>query len=628
MMSNIPEIVFWLIPGLPLAAFGIVFLGLRILRLKSGFAALLSVSATAASFGLSLWTGISMLSAPGTSSLDGFNWFSSGNAITVDIGLLINPLTAIMLVVVSTVSLLVQIYSIGYMRGDNALNRYFSFISLFTFAMLFMVMSNNLLVMFMAWELVGLCSYLLIGFWFHRPKAASAAKKAFFVTRIGDFGFLAAILILFSSTGTFSIEGIHQAAASGIVSSAAITWAALGIFFGAMGKSSQFPLHTWLPDAMEGPTPVSALIHAATMVAAGVFLVARMFPLFEYSETALSTVAIVGGITALLAATIALVMWDIKKVLAYSTISQLGYMMLGIGLGGPGVALFHLFTHAFFKALLFMGAGSVNHSTGTLDMRNMGGLARYMPWTCITFVIGALSLSGIWPLAGFFSKEEILAAALEGQPVLFAIALLTVFITAFYMFRAVFTTFGGSYRGRSKPHESSAAMLLPMLVMAVLAVCAGWLNATGAIDSLLGDGTKHAWTTGIFGVFTHSLTWISLLMAAAGIFLAWAIYVKRWFSAERISSRFALPYFFFINKYWFDEIYNIIIGNKLLNKGIFSFFEKLDERIIDGAVNGIARLTSSTGSFVRRAQNGRLQTYLLFFAAGLAILVLMMVIIS
>ncbi|MDD4635072.1 MAG: NADH-quinone oxidoreductase subunit L [Dehalococcoidales bacterium] len=626
-MNNISELVFWLIPGLPLAAFVVVFIGLRTLRASAGFGALVSIGATIASFGLSLWTCIKMFYKPEIHLLDGFTWFSPGNTITADVGFLINPLTAIMLVVVSTISLLVQIYSIGYMRGDGGLNRYFSFISLFTFAMLSLVMSDNLLVMFMSWELVGLCSYLLIGFWFHRPEAANAAKKAFFITRIGDFGFLAAILVLFNAAGTFDIQGIHQAAAAGIISGSAITWAALGIFFGAMGKSAQFPLHTWLPDAMEGPTPVSALIHAATMVAAGVFLVARMYPLFELSEAALTVVSIVGGITALLAATIALVMWDIKRVLAYSTISQLGYMMAGIGLGGPAIAIFHLFTHAFFKALLFMGAGSVSHSTGTFDMRKMGGLSRYMPWTCVTFVIGALSLSGIWPLAGFFSKEAILANAANNQPVLFAILLLTVLLTAFYMFRVVFTTFGGRYNGQGKPHESPMVMLLPMIALAILAISSGWLNATGTIDSLLGDGIEQSWITGIFGVFSHLLTWVSLMLVAGGIFLAWTIYSKKWFSADRISTRFAPAYALLANKYWFDEFYNDIIGGTILNKGLFGAFEKLDNLIIDKAVNGTATLIHNTSALLRKAQNGKLQTYLFFFTAGLALILFLVIII-
>ncbi|MDO9580997.1 MAG: NADH-quinone oxidoreductase subunit L, partial [Bacteroidales bacterium] len=338
---------------------------------------------------------------------------------------------------------------------------YYAAMSLFTASMLGLVLADNLLFVYVFWEMVGLCSYLLIGFWFHKKSAANAAKKAFIVTRLGDFGFLAAILLLYFNTGTFDIVQLHSLAIAGTLGGTVLTWAAIGIFAGAAGKSAQFPLHVWLPDAMEGPTPVSALIHAATMVAAGVFLVARTFPLFAHSMEAMTTVAVVGGFTAIFAATMGLVMTDIKRVLAYSTISQLGYMMLGLGTGGVVIGIFHLFNHAFFKALLFLGAGSVNHATGTFDMRQMGGLRRFMPWTYATFLIASISIAGIWPLSGFWSKDEILASSLQAQPILFYLAMITVFMTAFYMFRVVFMTFGGEYRGggeeaHGQPHESPA----------------------------------------------------------------------------------------------------------------------------------------------------------------------------
>jgi len=618
MMNNIPEALIWMIPGLPLAAFTVLFVVVRALKIRSNLNGYLSIAATAVSFAFSLWTAAGLFSSPGENAVAGFEWLNLGGKLVIELGLIIDPLTGIMLVVVTLVSLLVQIYSLGYMHGSKSLNRYFAFISLFTFAMLGLVMADNLLIMFMCWELVGLCSYMLIGFWYHRPAAAQAARKAFFITRIGDFGFLAAILLLFSSAGTLDVAGIHSAAAGGVISSAAITWAALGIFMGAMGKSAQFPLHTWLPDAMEGPTPVSALIHAATMVAAGVFLVGRMYPLFELSPTALNTVATIGAVTALFAGTIALVMHDIKKVLAYSTISQLGYMMLGLGLGGVAVALFHLFTHAFFKALLFMGAGSVNHSTGTFDMRKMGGLARLMPWTCATFVIGSLSLSGIWPLAGFFSKEEILSSALSNQPVLFAMALITAFMTAFYMFRVVFLTFGGEYQSRLKPHESGRIMLIPMLVLAVLAVSAGWLNATGRLTAILGHGHEHSWITGLLGIFTHPLAWISLAVAGSGITLAWAMYHKRWISAKKIAWTFRSAYTVFFHKYWIDELYEKYIGARFFNNGLFNLFNRFDTTVIDGTVNDIAGLNLKSSKAIRALHNGRLTRYSLVFLFGVA----------
>ncbi len=410
--------------------------------------------------------------------VDDIQWAVIGS-LNIHIGVLVDALTAVMVVVVTFVSLMVQIYSQGYMKGDPGYPRYYAFMSLFTACMLGLVLANNILFMFVFWEGVGLGSYLLIGFWFHKPSAANAAKKAFIVTRAGDFGFLAAILLLYAQTGTFDTQTLYNLVATGALAGSVLTWVAIGIFAGAAGKSAQFPLHVWLPDAMEGPTPVSSLIHAATMVAAGVFLVARFYPLFQHSAEAMTTVAVIGAFTAIFAASMGLVMNDIKRVLAYSTISQLGYMMLGLGVGSVAIGIFHLFTHAFFKCLLFLGSGSVNHGTGTFDMRLMGGLRKVMPWTYATFVIGSLSLAGIWPLAGFWSKDQILVAALTNNPVLFTLAIVTVFMTAFYMFRAVFMTFHGEYKGGAipehgghdepshGPHESPAVMVAPMVVLAV-----------------------------------------------------------------------------------------------------------------------------------------------------------------
>jgi NADH-quinone oxidoreductase subunit L len=409
-----------------------------------------------------------------------------------------DELTAIMLVVVSGVSLLVQIYSQGYMHGDPGYHRYFAWMSLFTMSMLGLVLATNLLLLYVFWEGVGLGSYLLIGFWFHKPSAAAAAKKAFVVTRFGDFGFLIGILIIYFNTGTFNIHELNTMDLATILGSTTLALAMLGIFSGAIGKSAQFPLHTWLPDAMEGPTPVSSLIHAATMVAAGVYLVARTLPMFVGSEFAIMFVAVIGGFTAIFAASMGLVANDIKRVLAFSTMSQLGYMMLGLGTVGVAISqghltmdegislgvavgIFHLFTHAFFKCLLFLGAGSVSHATHTFDMRLMGGLRKYMPVTFVLFLLGSLSLAGIWPLAGFWSKDLILLRSWEYTPVLFWLAMITVFMTAFYMFRVIFMTFSGEYRGGEKdhghgddhahhgePHESPMVMLFPMIMLAIM----------------------------------------------------------------------------------------------------------------------------------------------------------------
>ncbi|MEK7806950.1 MAG: NADH-quinone oxidoreductase subunit L, partial [Chloroflexota bacterium] len=424
----IGEAAVWTIFFLPLGAFVVIALVTRpFLNRYSLLSGLLLVAALGVALGLSIWA-LRSVALGHDLRFESHEWLGLGGA-TIEMGLLLDPLTAIMLVVVCGISLVIQVYSLGYMRGDPGFARYFAYMSLFTAAMLGLVLSANIIQLYVFWELVGVSSYLLIGFWHERPAAAAAAKKAFIVTRIGDVGFLIAILYLFTQADDFAAAGLNplhipdiwQAAQPvavgglGILAGTALTWLTLGIFAGAAGKSGQFPLHAWLPDAMEGPTPVSALIHAATMVAAGVFLVARFYPLFQQSSDALAVVALIGAFTALMAATMALVMKDIKRVMAYSTISQLGYMMAALGVGAYSAALFHLVTHAAFKALLFLGAGSVNHSAGTFDMRYMGGLGRRMPWTYLLTAIGGLSLVGIFPLAGFWSKDEILVGAWTGS---------------------------------------------------------------------------------------------------------------------------------------------------------------------------------------------------------------------
>ncbi|MBM3174659.1 MAG: NADH-quinone oxidoreductase subunit L, partial [Chloroflexi bacterium] len=426
---------------------------------------------------------------------------------------------------------------------------------------------------------------------------------------------------------------IHALAVAGTLGGTVLTWVAIGIFAGAAGKSAQFPLHVWLPDAMEGPTPVSALIHAATMVAAGVFLVARFFPLFEHSEIALTTVAIIGAVTAIFAASMGLVMNDIKRVLAYSTISQLGYMMLGLATGGVAIGIFHLFNHAFFKALLFLGAGSVNHGTGTFDMRLMGGLRKTMPWTYITFLIASLSLAGIWPLAGFWSKDEIVASAID-KPVLFTLALITVFMTAFYMFRAIFMTFTGEYRGGAPsehgahsshehhgPHESPKVMVIPLVILAVLSVCSGWVNLTGGFGNFMGygegHGAAHSIVEGFFGVLTHPIPLIALLVAGLGILLAYAMYSAKWISNEAVGKAFKPLYTLLSRKYFMDELYEKVIVVRVLVNGIFAGLAIFDDRVVDGAVNGAASGTAAAGGAIRKVQTGQLQLYGMFIVLGL-----------
>ena len=586
-----------------------------------------------------------------------------------------DPLTAIMLVVVTGVSLMVQIYSMGYMKpsshepensehhgpeelGNPVYARYFAYMSLFTASMLGLVMAANVVQMFVFWELVGLCSYLLIGFWFHRPAAAAAAKKAFIVTRVGDFGFLIALMYLFFKTFTQSenyleihvinanLPGLVEA---GVITGGALTLIALGMFIGAIGKSGQFPLHTWLPDAMEGPTPVSALIHAATMVTAGVFLVARFFPIFEHSADIMKIVTIIGGVTAIFAATMGLVSNDIKRVLAYSTVSQLGYMMLALGVGAYGPAIFHLFTHAFFKALLFLGSGSVNHATGTFDMRYMGGLRKKMPITYITFLIGSLSLAGIFPLAGFWSKDEILLNAFKDGDLIsismmgFLLAIIAVFMTAFYMFRALFMTFEGDFRGGSEKDpeaqahgpvhlaESPFPMVLPMIILAVPAVIIGFL-----VNPIVNIGIPKHWFTYEFlgkaldyNYHVHTahhqfdllLAIVSLSIALLGILLAWAMYKRNPYLAPSTLGRVSGPiYTLLLNKYYFDEAYERFITGKIYYRGIAQISDWIDRNIVDRIVNIVGWLGANFGSLIRELQSGQTQMYATVTSVGIIII--------
>jgi NADH-quinone oxidoreductase subunit L len=630
-----PSSLAWLIFFLPVISFAVIALLVRpFVKPESRIAGYLTIAAIAGSLVLSIWAVITVAGQPDhLLKVDSISWLNIGN-FSLSLGILMDSLTAVMLVVICTVSLMVQIYSQGYMHGDPGYHRYYAWMSLFTASMIGLVLSSNLLMTFVFWEMVGLCSYLLIGFWFHRPSAANAAKKAFIVTRIGDFGFLIALLILFTSSGTFDIGQLIDKANAGVLAGSTLTFAAIGIFAGAAGKSAQFPLHTWLPDAMEGPTPVSALIHAATMVAAGVFLVARTLPLFEHSATALTTVAAIGGFTAIFAASMGLVAVDIKRVLAYSTVSQLGYMMLGLGAGGVVIGIFHLFNHAFFKALLFLGSGSVNHATGTFDMREMGGLKKVMPWTYALFVIGSLSLAGIWPLAGFWSKDEILSSAWDYNKLLFVLALITVFMTAFYMFRVVFMTFGGESRavkphghagghaGHGEPHESPQVMVIPMVVLAVLAVISGFWGVTGHFASFMGEqSSTQNFFAGLFNVFTHPLPWISLAIAGLGILLAYAIYSAGWLSRERIGETFKPLYTLFFRKYFLDELYENILVKQVLMGGMFARFQWFDTSVVDGVANGVGDSPVESGKVLRKTESGQLQVYGLTIALGLVAII-------
>jgi len=646
---------------LPLFSFAIISFVIRpFFNHKSLYSGYLTIGCIAVSLVLSIATLISVNSNHGHIDAGTYDWITVGDTSIIQLGLMIDQLTAIMMVVVSFCSLMVQIYSQGYMHGDAGYSRYFAAMSLFTASMLGLVMAGNLLQLFVFWELVGLCSYLLIGFWFHKPSAAAAAKKAFIVTRIGDFGLLAAVLYLYAKTGTFDIASLHHEAviAGGLLTGGVATWAAIGIFAGAVGKSAQFPLHVWLPDAMEGPTPVSSLIHSSTMVTAGVFLVARFFPIFAASETALMLVAGIGGFTAIFAASMALVAVDIKRVLAYCTVSQLGYMMLGLGsiglvtfygdhsehltehmaIGVAAIGIFHLFNHAFAKCLLFQASGSVNHATGTFDMTKMGGLRKHMRWTYLVYLIGTISMAGIWPLACFWSKDHILVEAMElngAMKAFFYMGMITAFMTAFYMFRTLFMTFHGEYKGgesshghgsndgHGKLHESPKVMIIPMLALAMMAIGSGWLNANGWFSRFFGEDASKSIVDNVFTMFTehNALPLISLIVALLGAGLAYLMYIRRWPSSEVVGRTFSVPYKVFFRKYWMDELYEKVFVVRILVDGIFRITQMFDTYVVDGLVNAVGWGTLADGQVMRKAQTGQLQAYGLVMVLGLVIII-------
>ena len=551
------------------------------------------------------------------------DWFETGNpgysidrvyqGISGVLGIVIDPLTISMLGLITFVALMVQIYSLG----DPRLNWYYAFHAMFAAAMLGLVLADNFLMLYIAWELVGACSYLLIGFWFERPAAREAAKKAFVVTRIGDVGLLIGILLLWSQVGSFSMSETFEAAQSGHLSSSVITWSAILIFLGAAGKSAQFPFHVWLPDAMEGPTPVSALIHAATMVAAGVYLVARAFPLFEQSTEALMVVSVVGLVTALGAATIALVSTDLKRILAYSTISHLGLMMLSLGALGYTAAIFHLVAHGFSKALLFLGAGSVMHSTDELDVRKLGGLRIAMPITAILFSVGALSLGGIPVLAGFWSKDEILLAVYSNLPPIFIIlTLLTVFLSALYMARAMFLVFFGTIGGSlGSAHESPASMTWTMGILGFFAITFGFLalNLGGPLEGF-----------GHFVFFEHAevfhFNWwlgsISVLLALAAFMAAYLAYFRYWPVMARINEKLSPVLKVIENKYYLDEGYQWVIDKVVLSvANLIGYFDRAV--VNDIGVNGPARIIRFIGISFRLHITGNVYSYALGIAIGM-----------
>jgi NADH-quinone oxidoreductase subunit L len=544
--------------------------------------------------------------------------------LTIPIALLLDRLSSVMMLVVTGVSFLIHVYSLGYMAHDEDRVRYFSHLNLFVFFMLMLVMSTNLLMLFVGWEGVGLCSYLLIGFWFKRPSAAAAAKKAFIVNRIGDAGLILGLIMAYYAFGTLDLlsitDHIGGLAPERLGELGVITVVALLLFLGACGKSAQLPLHVWLPDAMEGPTPVSALIHAATMVTAGVYLVARLAPLYRQSETAMLVVSVIGVLTAFMAATIALVQTDIKKVLAYSTVSQLGFMFLACGVGVFGVAVFHLATHAFFKALLFLGAGSVIHALGgEQDMRRMGGLARRLPWTFWTFVIGAASLAGLPFMAGFFSKDMILEGAFaSGRTAIFVAALFSALLTAVYITRLVCLTFLGDSRldaeKTAHAHESPWVMLVPLILLAIGSAAAGVIPIPTLLKPVMrgAEAEPHA---------AHWLPYAATTVALLGIVVAAYLYLLYKEIPARLAS--ALPWVRRVleAKWGFDNLYNAFARRVLVDGGTRVLWRGADTALIDGTVNGAARVVGSIAATLRNAQTGLVRSHALLILGGAVALV-------
>ena len=606
----------WLAPVFCVAAFTVIAVLGRFLPRQGAH---LSVLAILGGFAIFWYVLTEFLSSGG--GIYQVDWFTVGD-VTLSWGIIVDELSIVMLGLVTLVALAVQVYSLSYMKDEPAFGWYFAVHSLFAAAMLTLILADNFLLLYIAWELVGLCSYLLIGFWYQRRSAAEAAKKAFITTRIGDVGLLIGILLLFNETGTFDIATIIHVAEQGAISSGTLTAALLLIFLGAMGKSAQFPLHVWLPDAMEGPTPVSALIHAATMVVAGVFLVARVFPLFVLSSDAMLVVTVIGLITALGAAAMALVMTDLKRVLAYSTISHLGFMMLALGAGGYTAAIFHLLAHAFAKALLFLGAGSVTHGTDKTDIRDMGGLRKRMPLTFITFGIGALALAGIPPLGGFFSKDEILVAVLDGRhPIFFVLVLVAALMSALYMARLLFLVFFGELkRENNRAHESPLLMTLPLAVLAVLALGAGllapaWTSDYQGFGAWLFHDEPHPYKVNVMVMA------ISVALAVGGFALGWALYVKGSLSPDRIRQQMSGLHTLTVNKFYIDELYQWGIDRVAL---AFANFMALFDRIVvnDTGVNGTGNSVRLSGLRLRYIETGKVYNYALGMGVGVVVIAL------
>jgi NADH-quinone oxidoreductase subunit L len=560
-------------------------------------------------------------------------WLQFTEKLHIDMGVLLDPISVMMLVVITTVSLMVHIYSLGYMKGVKGFQRFFAFLSLFSFSMLGLVMTTNIFQMYIFWELVGVSSYLLIGFYYERPSAVAASKKAFIVTRFADLGFLIGILLLSYMTGTFDFitltdpngAAIQQGSSLAFMGMSVMTWSMIFVFMGGAGKSAMFPLHIWLPDAMEGPTPVSALIHAATMVVAGVFLVARMFPVYAFSAPeALTIIAYIGGFTSLFAAVIACTQFDIKRVLAYSTLSQIGYMILALGVSGYGgheglgymASMFHLFTHAMFKALLFLGAGAVIHAVHSNYSYDMGGLRKYLPITHITFLIACLTIAGVPPFSAFFSKDEILVAAFNHDKLLFAIEYIVAGLTAFYMFRLYFNIFWGKEQHyHHTPHEAPFTMTIPLMFLAVASILIGFIPFSQFVTT---DGIPfHAemhWNIAI----------PSVAIGLVGIMVAWVMYKKETKIPDKMAAAFGTFYKATYNKFYIDEIYMFVTKKIIFNK-ISMPIAWFDRHVVDCTMNAISNVINIASEKIKGFQSGQLQKYAYIFVSGAIILIIVFI---
>jgi NADH-quinone oxidoreductase subunit L len=622
-----------LIPLSPLIGF--LLIGLLNRRFTKDLTSVVACGSVLFSFVLSVILFFNLGSGTNAFTTTLFDWITAGN-FSVSFSFLVDPLSAIMMLIITGVGFLIHVYSTGYMYEDEGYNRFFAYLNLFIFFMLLLVMGSNYLLMFVGWEGVGLCSYLLIGFWFKNTAYNNAAKKAFVMNRIGDLGLILGVILIFMHFGSVAYADVFPKAADVASGSSIITWITILLFIGAIGKSAQIPLYTWLPDAMAGPTPVSALIHAATMVTAGIYMIARNNVLYSLAPFTLEIVTFIGLATALFAATIAVTQNDIKKVLAYSTVSQLGLMFVALGLGAYSSGVFHMTTHAFFKALLFLGAGSVIHGMGgEQDIRMMGGLRKYLPVTFATFLIGTLAISGIPPFAGFFSKDEILANAYVQNPIVWAIALITSLMTAFYMFRLFFLTFSGQPRASAEVvhhiHESPRSMTVPLIGLAFLSIVGGFIGIPAALG---GSHALNNFLSPVFGklggegehTLSHETEYmlmaVVIVLTVVMILVAYLLYVRRHTVPASEESKLNPIARLIYNKYYVDELYAAVITRPLnaLSKGMDAVLERL---LIDGIVNGTGRVVSWGSKTLRLVQTGNTAFYIFVMVISVVVILVM-----